>query len=63
MSRSLKSRPNGIFNPLEKRGQKNGLHRSPINDDLSSGNTLGTPKKQPFDPTGLADCEEEVLPL
>jgi hypothetical protein len=63
MSRSLKSRSNDIFNPLEKGAGKNGLHRSPINDDFSSGNTWGTPKKQPFDPTALADCEKEVLPL
>jgi hypothetical protein len=63
MSRSLKSRSNDIFNPLEKGAGKNGLRRSPINDDLSSGNTWGTLKKQPFHPTRLAGCAKEVLPL
>jgi len=63
MSTSLKSRSNDIFNPLEKGAGKNGLRISPINNDLSSGNTLGTLKKQPFHPTRLAGCAKEVLPL
>ena len=63
MSRSLKSRSNDIFNHLDKGARKNGLRRSPINDALSSGNTWGTPKKQPLDPTCLAGGAKEVLPL
>jgi hypothetical protein len=79
MSRSLKSRCNDILTNLEKGAEKNGLRISPINDDLTSGNTLGTPG---FDPstslrtgkltTGKISlvyqarrpgCEKEVLSL
>jgi hypothetical protein len=48
MKTSLKS--SGILNfRLREHGaEKNGLHRSPINDDLPSVNTWGTPQIGPF---------------
>ena len=44
MNTSLKSRRKAIFNHPDKQAGKNGLRISPINDDLPSVNTLGTPK-------------------
>ncbi len=48
MSTSLKSSPNTIFPLAEKGAEKNGCHRGPINDDLTSANTLGTPQNSFF---------------
>ncbi len=44
MNTTLKSSRNLIFLLPEPGAEKNGLHRSPINDDLPSAATLGTPK-------------------
>jgi hypothetical protein len=44
MNPSLKSRCKAIFHKLEQGAGKNRLRISPINDDLLSVNTLGTPK-------------------
>jgi hypothetical protein len=44
MSTSLKSRDNAVFNHREERTGKNDLHRSPINDDLTSAYTWTTPE-------------------
>ena len=48
MSTSLKSSPNLIFYLPEQGAEKNDLHRGPINDDLASAYTLGTPKNSHF---------------
>jgi hypothetical protein len=48
MSTSLKSRDNAVSNHREQRAGKNDLHRSPINDDLTSAYTWGTPKTSLF---------------
>ena len=48
MNTSLKSSRNLIFHPPEKGAEKNGLRISPINDDLPSVNTWGTPKISRF---------------
>ncbi len=44
MNTSFKSSRKAIFNHPDKQAGKNGLRISPINDDLPSVNTLGTPK-------------------
>ena len=44
MNTSLQFSPNDIFRLLELGAEKNDLHRGPINDDLASAYTLGTPK-------------------
>jgi hypothetical protein len=48
MSSSLKSSRNTIFPFAESGAEKNGRHKSPINDDLTSANTLGTPQNSLF---------------
>ena len=48
MSTSLKSNRNLIFHLPEKGAEKNCLRISPINDDLGSVDTWGTPKNSPF---------------
>ena len=48
MSTSLKSSCNLIFLLSERGAEKNGLRRCPINDDLPSVNTWGTPKISRF---------------
>jgi hypothetical protein len=52
MSRSLKSGCNDVFTHREERAGKNGLRICPINEDLASANTWGTPKISRF--TGRA---------
>lgn len=44
MNTSLKSGCNDVFNNLEQQAGKNGLPISPINDDLASAYTWGTPQ-------------------
>ena len=44
MNTTLKSSRNLIFLLPEPGAEKNGLRKSPINDDLPSAATLGTPK-------------------
>ncbi len=48
MSTSLKSSRKAIFNHPDKQAGKNGLRISPINDDLGSVDTWGSPKNSPF---------------
>jgi hypothetical protein len=48
MNTGLKSRCKAIFHETGVRQEKNGLHRSPINDDLASANTWGTPQYSRF---------------
>jgi hypothetical protein len=44
MNTTLKSSRNLVFLLPEPPTKKNGLRKSPINDDLPSAGTLGTPK-------------------
>ena len=44
MSTIFKSGRNDIFHLTENRAEKNGRRRGPINDDLTSAHTLGTPQ-------------------
>ena len=48
MNTSLQFSPNDIFRLPELGAEKNDLHTGPINDDLASAYTLGTPKNSRF---------------
>jgi hypothetical protein len=48
MSPSLKSSAKLNFRPLDRAAQKNGRRICPINDDLTSVDTLGTPQISPL---------------
>jgi hypothetical protein len=48
MNTDLKSRGNDVFNNLGEGAGKNGLRKSPINDDLTSAYSWGTPKISRF---------------
>jgi hypothetical protein len=48
MSPSLKSSAKLNFRPPDRAAQKNGRRICPINDDLTSVDTLGTPQISPL---------------
>jgi len=48
MNTGLKSGCKAIFHETGVRQEKNGLHRSSINDDLASANTWTTPQNSRY---------------
>jgi hypothetical protein len=60
MSTIFKSILNDIFQLTENRAKKNGRHKGPINDDLTSAHTLGTPQNSLCAGTAGLGCREEV---
>jgi hypothetical protein len=60
MSTIFKSILNDIFQLTEKRAEKNGRHRGPINHDLTSAHTLGTPQNSLCAMPRLPGSRQEV---
>ena len=62
MSTIFKSTLNDIFQLTENRAEKKGRHRGPINDDLTSAHTLGTPRNSLCARPRLPGSRQEVSP-